>query len=149
MYNYYPRGAKTHKGGEHQTPLELHSYPKDKRICVIEYLHEYIKHTAVLRKEQSQLLISFTKPHKAVTKDTIARWVKTTMERSGIDTKKFTGHNTRAASTSCVKAAGLNLQQVMKSAGWFNSSTFAKFYQKPVVTNNFCLTILDTTDNEV
>ena len=55
----------------------------------------------------------------------------------------------KAASTSCVKAAGLNLEQIMKSAGWSNSSTFAKFYQKPVVTNNFYSTILDTTNNEV
>ena len=33
---------------------------------------------------------------------------------------KFTSHSTRAASTSRIKAAGLNLQQIMESAGWFN-----------------------------
>jgi site-specific recombinase XerD len=91
---------------------------------VLEYLKEYIKRTTVLRGEQSKLFVSFVKPHKAVTKDTIARWVKSILQQSGIDTDKFTCHSTRAASTSCVKAAGLNLKQIMQSAGWSNSSTF-------------------------
>ena len=82
--------------------------------------------------------------HKAVTKDTIARWVKSILQQSGIDTDKFTCHSTRAASTSCVKAAGLNLKQIMQSAGWSNSSTFAKFYDKHIETENFGSTILNT-----
>ena len=112
------------KAGKHQVPLELRSYPKDKRVCVVEYLQEYIKRTATLRGDESQLLVSFAKPHKPVTKDTIARWIKSILKKSGIDTDKFTSHRTRAASTSRVKAAGLNLQQIIASAGWSNSSTF-------------------------
>jgi integrase len=136
------------KAGKHQVPLELHSYPKDKRVCVLEYLKEYIKRTTVLRGEQSKLFVSFVKPHKAVTKDTIARWVKSILQQSGIDADKFTCHSTRAASTSCVKAAGLNLKQIMQSAGWSNSSTFAKFYVKHIETENFGSTILNTADVE-
>ena len=94
-----------------------------------------------LRGEQSQLLVSFVKPHKAVTKDTVARWVKPILQKSGIDTAKFTSHSTRAASTSCVKAAGLNLRQIMKSAGWSNSATFAKFYDKHIGGDNFGSTV--------
>ena len=52
------------KSGKHQPPLELRSYPNDKRLCIIAYLREYIKRTEGLRKEQSQLLISFNKTHK-------------------------------------------------------------------------------------
>jgi hypothetical protein len=125
------------KAGKHQTPLELCAYPKDKRLCVLEYLQEYIKRTATLRGDESQLLVSFVKPHKAVAKDTIARWVKSILKQAGIDTVKFTCHSTRAASTSCVKAAGLNLPQIMQSAGWSNSATFAKFYDKNIEIDNF------------
>ena len=112
------------KVGKHQTPFQFCSYPQEKRICILEYLRECIKRTSLLRGAQSQLLVSFVKPHKAVTKDTVARWVKTILQKSGIDTDKFTSHSTRAASTSYAKAAGLNLQQIMKSAGWSNSTTF-------------------------
>ena len=94
------------KAGKHQAPLELCAYPNDKRICVLECLQEYIKRTATLRGEESQLLVSFVKPHKAATNDSIARWVKSILKKAGIDTDKFTCHSTRAALTSCVKAAG-------------------------------------------
>ena len=33
-------------------------------------------------------------------------------------------------STSCAKATGLSLEQIMQAAGWSTSSTFAKFYDK-------------------
>ena len=129
------------KVGKHQTPFQFCSYPQEKRICILEYLREYIKRTSLLRGAQSQLLVSFVKPRKAVTKDTVARWVKTILPKSGIDTDKFTSHSTRAASTSCVKAVGLNLQQIMKSAGWSNSTTFAKLYDKHIGGDNFGTTV--------
>ena len=94
------RGVLKHtKAGIHQPPLELRSYPSDRRLCIIAYLREYIKRTEGLRKEQSQLLISFNKPHKAISKDTIARWVKYTLKQSGINTEQFTSHSTGFAST--------------------------------------------------
>ena len=134
------------KAGNHQAPLVLKAYPSDKRICVLAYLQEYIKRTADLRGGQSQLLVSFVKPHKAVTKDTIARWIKTILKLSGIDTEKFSTHSTRAASTSCVKLAGLNLAQIMKSAGWSNASTIAKFYDKTIDSDNFGTCVLSVAD---
>ena len=100
-----------------------------------------IYQTSQLGGEQSQLLVSFVKPHKAVTKDTVARWVKSILQKLGIDTVKFTSQSTRATSTSCVKAAGVNLQQITKSADWSNSVTFAKFYDKHIGGDNFGSTV--------
>ena len=50
----------------------------------------------------------------------------------------------RAASTSHCKGKDLSLQGIMASAGWSNSETFAKFYDKPVEFNekNFGNTLL-------
>lgn len=122
------------KTGKHQPPLELRSYSNDERLSIITYLSEYIIRTVGLRKEQSQLLISFNKPHKAVSKYIVARWVKNTLKQSGIDTEQFTSHSTRSASTSCAKAVGLNLEKIMLSAGWSTTSTFGKFCDKHVET---------------
>ena len=133
------------KAGKHQPPLELRSYPNDKRLCIITYLREYIKRTEGLRKEQSQLLISFNKPHKAVSKDTIARLVKYTLKQSEINTEQFTSHSTRSASTSCAKAAGLRLEQIMLSTGWSTTSTF---YDKHVETENFGSAILENVHRQ-
>ena len=74
------------------------------------------------------------KPFKPVSKGNISRWVKQVLEQAGIDINKYSAHSSRAASTSSCKAKGLCLAMIMQSAGWSNSCTFAKFYDKPVDT---------------
>jgi len=125
---------KQSKPGRHLAPIDLISFQSDKKLCVVEHLKEYLQRTKQLREEHSQLLISYVKPFKPVSKDTISRWVKQVLESAGIDINKYSAHSSRAASTSSCKAKGLSLADIMKSAGWSNSSTFAKFYDKPVVT---------------
>ena len=94
---------------------------------------------------ESKLLISFRKPHRAVSKDTVARWVKSTLSNAGIDVTSFATQSTRAASTShSVNKAGLSLAQVVKSAGWANGSTFAKFYNKLPQNDNHGNVILES-----
>ena len=109
-------------------------------------MKEYLSRTKPLRRESPQLLISHTKPFKPVSKDTIARWVKTVLELSGIDVKKYSAHSSRAASTSLCKSKGLALAEIMKSAGWSNAHTFAAYYDKPLDTDqdNFGSVLLDT-----
>ena len=43
---------------------------------MVEHLMEYIAKAEPLRKQESKLFISYVKPHRAVSKDTVARWVK-------------------------------------------------------------------------
>ena len=45
-----------------------------------------------------KLFLSYDRPHKPVSRDTISRWTKETLRRCGIDTKVFTAHSTRSAS---------------------------------------------------
>ena len=70
------------------------------------------------------------KPHRAVTKDTIARWIKTVMARSGINVRKYGAHTIRAAATSKAGSQGVPIQDILKTAGWSNAGTFQKFYHK-------------------
>ena len=58
-------------------------------------------------KIEAQLLLSFIKPHKRVTTQTISRWVLEELDLSGINTDVFTGHPTRSASTSKAKESGV------------------------------------------
>ena len=45
--------------------------------------------------------------HKAVSTETIFRWLVQVLPLAGIVTSPFTGHSTRAASTSKAKALGV------------------------------------------
>ena len=66
----------------------------------------------------SRLLLSYVKPHKNVTKDTISRWIKVILNSSG--------------STSKAKSNAVPIDEILKKAGWSNVKTFAKFYDKKI-----------------
>ena len=83
-------------------------------------------------QEVGQLLIAAQKPHQAVTKPTIARWIKTILGESGIDIMTFKAHSTRAASTSKAEALGLSIEDIITQGNWSNRSTFERFYKKPI-----------------
>ena len=63
------------------------------------------------------------------------------MKDAGIDTTVFKPHSTRGASTSAAKALNVPVQVIMNTAGWRSDSTFAKFYDRPVLTANNCRTV--------
>ncbi|XP_071791584.1 uncharacterized protein [Asterias amurensis] len=81
---------------------------------------------------EKKLFRSYVPPHKAVGSETIGRWIKLGLSDAGIRTDKFTAHSTRAAACSAASRKGVPLATIMKAAGWSRSSTFAKFYNKPV-----------------
>ena len=130
--------------GHHQKPIELLAFEPDHRLCVIWHLKEYLHRTKELRNGEQRLFLSFQRPHKAVSKETIARWTKTVLSLSGIDVKVFTSHSTRAASTSAVNNKGTQLQVILDSAGWSSCKTFAVFYNKPILNaHNFGAALLE------
>ena len=124
--------VKQSKPGRHIKDLEFEVYTPDERLCVVLCLKEYLKRTSVIRGQQKQLLLSFVKPHSAVSKDTLSRWIKTIMEKAGVDMNIFKTHSTRSASTSAASLLGVNIQTIMNTAGWTNARTFATFYHKPI-----------------
>ena len=136
------------KGGQnrHLFPVLFRSFNLDKSLCVVELLEAYIKRTAPLRKGTKQLLICYKAPHGPASKDTISRWIKQTMKAAGIDTTVFKPHSTKGAATSAAKAANVPIQEIMNTAGWRSDSTFAKFYDRPIRSdNNFAEAVLSST----
>jgi hypothetical protein len=113
--------------------LHLKAYPPDRRLCVFTVLKEYLLRTKTLRQNnEDALLISYIKPFKPVSSNTISRWVKTVMIRAGIS-EMFGAHSARSAAVSKANLNGVPIQEIMKKAGWSNQSTFAKFYNKKVL----------------
>ena len=105
--------------------------------CVINCLNDYLKRTKPYRGRTSQLFLSTQKPFQGVSRDTISRWLKLVLDMAGIDTTRFTAHSTRTASTSYAKAKGLPSHVIMAAADRHSESTFAKFYDKCILKENF------------
>ncbi|CAD6221550.1 GSCOCG00011608001-RA-CDS, partial [Cotesia congregata] len=117
-----------------QPTLVLPVFKENPSICVVTALDEYLVKTKPHRTSDYNLFISWRKPHKSVTSQTLSRWIKTVMEQSGIDITIFTAYSTRHAATSAAKASGINIDFIRKTAGWTQKSkTFAKFYDRKVV----------------
>ena len=67
---------------------------------------------------------------------------------SGIDTSRFKPHSTRAASSSAASNASVILEDILRTPGWSSESTFAKFYNKPIVKENtFADKVLSNVSN--
>ena len=79
-----------------------------------------------------QLIISCKKPHKAVITSTISRWCKIILGKAEIDIEKYSLHSTRSASTSKAKIKRLSVSETNRAAGWKETLTFRRFYQKPI-----------------
>ena len=122
--------VKQTRPGNHLSEIELPAYLHDKRLCIVSILNDYLSKTKDVRGKTTQLFISYTRPFKAVSKSTIARWVKSVLHDSGTDTSIFTPHSTRAASTSEPHKSRVPLHTIMKTAGWTQDSTFAVCHNK-------------------
>ena len=127
-----PEHIKQSGPGYKPPSVMLKVYPTDKTLCVISHMKEYLKRTKPLRGDSTKHFISFMKPHKHISRETLSCWIKTVMEAAGIDTSIFHPHSTRTAATSKAKAACVPIQENLDTAGWSSSKTFDRFYNKHV-----------------
>ena len=136
---------------KHSTPknktsntIDIPAFHENKRICPVFCCIAYIKRTRMLRGETKELFINHQKPYKPVSKATISRWIKVTLNKAGINTNIYKAHSTRAASTSAA-AKTIDIGTVLRAASWTNVSTFRRLYQKEVpVKGAFGKSILKT-----
>ena len=112
----------------YKTPsVILKAYPADSSLCVVTCLKEYLKRTKPLRGSETKLFISFVKPYKHISRETISTWIRSVMETAGVDTHVFKPHSTRAAATSKAKAACVSVHDILQTAGWSSSRCLIYF----------------------
>ena len=109
------------------------------RNCAMRY---YILKTEPKRRSR-KLLVSY-KTFKEITTSTVARWLKQILDRFGINSKYFTAHSFRGASSSAAYAQGVHLSEIMEIANWATAKTFYTYYHKEA-TCNFSNSVLNST----
>ncbi len=74
------------------------SFQEEILLCPVDALKEYIRRSEPLRvQSSSRLFLGMVAPHKPVVPCTVARWLKTMMKASGVDTSVFASHSFRGA----------------------------------------------------
>ena len=120
----FPTHVKQSRPGYKVPSVILKAYPSDPRLCVVTHLNAYKEKTKSLRGVENKLFISYVKPHKAVSKDTISRWIRTVMMNAGLDVTTFKPHSTRSAATSKATQASICSYTGYIEAGWLVQSSY-------------------------
>ncbi|XP_076236334.1 uncharacterized protein LOC143180473 [Calliopsis andreniformis] len=132
-----PASVKTSGPQRKQPTLVLPYYTLNKKLCAASALETYLERTQQLRKDITYLFISYKKPFKAVSSQSLSRWIKNILEKSGINTNVFTAYSTRHAATSAANRSGINIDLIRKTAGWTaKSKAFANFYNLKITDDN-------------
>ena len=77
----------------------------------------YLSEMKQIRKS-CQLLVSYMKPHKAISKDTLAGWKIGILKLAGVSTTKYVSHSTRGAMVSKARQLGISVKRILVHARW-------------------------------
>ena len=123
---------KQTKPTKHMAPLCFQIYNKEPKLCVVSHLTEYLKRTKSYR-DTDKLFLTYIKPYREASKDTISGWCKSIIKEGGISIiHSYISHSSRAAASSYAKSCGASLPTIIQSAGWKSERTFAQFYEKQI-----------------
>ena len=120
---------KHNRVGDPLDTIILRSFHLCKRLCVVRCLKCYLNKTQLVRGH-SQLLLSYLRPHRPISRDTLSRWTLTVMQLAGLDISKYRSHSTRGASASAAKRLGVPINLIMRQASWRSATSFANHYDK-------------------
>ena len=123
---------KTTRPGFHQKEITLKAFTNNEKLCVVRTVKEYLERTATYREGENQMFLSFQKPHKKISRDTMSRWIREVMGKAGLDTSIYTPHSLRSASTSSARSRNVPINTILETAGWKKDNTFRKFYSKEI-----------------
>ena len=124
--------------------IVLTKYQQDRAICVIQCVNNYLARTKGIR-QGNHLLVSYIKPHKAISSQTVSTWLCTAIQQTGVDWS-FKGHSTRAAATSEAAGSGIPLELVLYAVDWSSARTF-EHYHKVHVPRRFAQSVLSAHTN--
>ena len=124
-----PAHVKNSRPGQPARKFLFLAFQENPKICVIRCLTANVERTKGLRKS-TQLLMSFISPHKAISSQSVSRWLSRALRMAGIELN-YTGHSTRGASTSAA------------TADWASVQTFERFYHKGSSAGAFARAVLN------
>ena len=103
-------------------------------LGVVSLLKWYDSLTTTLRpKECLHFFISYCKPHRGVSSDSLSHWIRRVMSQAGIDTNVFGSHSVRGVAASAASHdVHVSLDSVLAAGDWSSTQSFSRHYVRPV-----------------
>ena len=131
---------KTIKHTNPKHPLEpflYYSFSENENLSIVNCLKFYIgERNKRMVGSQDRLMITYGKPHKEISLDTLFRQIKGKLSNAGFDVTIFQAHSCRVASTSKVRQQAIKILEILKRGCWSRENTFKKFYDKDMIKSN-------------
>ena len=108
-----------------EKPLVFRVFLQNPKLCPVSTLVQYLD-IRLSRSYDTALFLITVMPYKGASSDTIALWIKNTMQETETNTGLFSPHSCRLAATSNVDASGTSITTILQSASWPGSSFFKK-----------------------
>ena len=123
---------KTAKANQRSWILQVHEFPRDRRVCPYQALTVYLRKTRDHRATDFIFTVTTGKGTPAHN-ETIGHWIKATctLLEAGVP-NTFSPHSTRAAGASAAIRSGWSLQQVLSYGHWKDSNVFFNHYCRDV-----------------
>ena len=106
-----------------EKPLVFRVFLQNPKLCPVSTLVQY-SDIRLSRSYDTALFLITVMPYKGASSDTVALWIKNTMQET--ETNFFSPHSCRLAATSNVDASGTSITTILQSASWPGSSFFKK-----------------------
>lgn len=107
-------------------------------LNVGQYVVAYMNRTIPLRAKRvadgfpkpTQLFLSWA-TKKPVSRQTLSRWLKSSLKEAGIDTDQFSAHSFRGSGLSHAFTHGASIKDIVVAGSWTNTETFRLHYFAP------------------
>ena len=133
-----PNKTLKHTNAKHPLqPFLYHSFSENENLCIVNCLKFYIgERNTRMDRNQGRLMITYGKPHKEISSETLSRWMKGELSNARIDITIFQAHSCREASTSKARQQGIEISEIVKRGCWSKENTFIRFYNKDIIKSN-------------
>ena len=96
-------------------------FPSNSKLCPVETLRYYLKATRSFRpvipsSKPDPLFISYVKLHKPISAPSLARWLRSLLKASGVNSHIFKAHSVRGAATTAAANSNVPLSEILKMA---------------------------------
>jgi site-specific recombinase XerD len=126
-------------------PQVIKCFLKDPRLCPLMAIEHFLSVGKSIRKPNEPFLFISSKGTRAHI-DTLRHWVNDLLNECGI---VATAGSCRSASSSAAVARDVDIDTVLKAAGWKRESTFRRYYQRQVVKANEGYNLFDAFSDVV
>ena len=129
----YPKTYSIHNKFESLCFLTVQRFNENSHICPLLTIQHYIHRTKAIRNHrEKRVFLTTQNPFRAAAPMTIRRWILSGLFQAGIDVDKYSAKTTHHANSSKAYFAGVNVDFLLKRAGWVNISSFVLHYNLPI-----------------